>query len=342
MKRSLVYSGFTLFIVALFGAALKPVGSLAQSSNNGQGFQISPVLVELNADPGKSYDLQIKLRNVTSDTLVSRSSVNDFGAKDEAGNPKIILEEDEDNQNGTFSLKNWVSKIPNYTLKSQEEKNIAVKISIPKDAEPGGHYGVIRFTGAAPELVGDDNAVALSASIGTLVLVRVSGDVKEGAAIEEFFASQNGQKASFFEQGPLSLVERIKKTGNVHVKPTGTEVVKDMFGKTTASLKVNEPPKNVLPDSIRRFEQELNKKWLFGRYTADLNLAYGTTGQVLTGQLVFWVIPWKLIGAVILLLVALYLVLRTGLRRYNARVIAKAQSSTKSAKRKSSGKSKKR
>ncbi len=317
MKKSFVVALGLIFISVIFA---KPIffnnpARAQNSASAGHGFQISPVLVELNADPGKQYTISIKLKNVTANTLSTKSQVNDFGAKGENGDPEIFLNEKE---KSTYSLKSWVDKIPSYTLKSQESKTIPITINIPSNAEPGGHYGVVRFTGVAPELAGDESEVALSGSIGTLLLVRVSGGVKEGLKLEDFFTTQNGKKSSFFEKGPISLVERIKNTGNVHIKPTGTVVVKDMFGKTKASLKVNEPPKNILPDSIRRFEQELNKKWLFGRYTVDLNLAYGTTGQT-----TFWVIPWKLIVVALLSIVALFFFLRFVVKKYNAMILRK-------------------
>lgn len=324
MKKRIASSLRVLLLSLALGLGLfYPLLSNAQNTNStGQGFQISPVLVELNSDPGQTHVINIKLKNVTANTLVSKSQVNNFGSKGENGDPEIFLS---DNDKSTYALKNWVQKIPNYTFATQESRTIPVKISVPTSAEPGGHYGVIRFSGVAPELADDQSAVALSASIGTLVLVRVSGDVKEVAKIEDYYAAQNGKKSGFFETGPITFVERISNTGNVHIKPMGSIVVKDMFGKTTASLKVNDPPKNVLPESIRRFEQELNNKWLFGRYSAQLDLNYGTTGQVLKSTLVFWVIPWKLILAILLLIIAIYLVLRHGVRRYNSHIIKKSK-----------------
>lgn len=324
MKKGLssffsVFFSFCLIVLTLFEHQM----AYAQNpSSVGQGFQISPVIVELNADPGQTYILDIKLRNVTTNTLVSKSQVNNFGAKGENGDPQIFLDQNENNANG---MKNWVGKIPDYTFSPKESRTIPVKINLPNNAEPGGHYGVIRFTGVAPELANDQSAVALSASVGTLVLIRVSGDVKESARLEEFFVSQNGHKSGFFETGPLDITERIKNTGNVHIKPTGSATIKDMFGRTVASLKVNDPPKNVLPDSIRRFEQKLDQQWLFGRYSANLDLTYGSTNQKLAGQLIFWVIPWKLILAILVLLVLIILILRSGLKRYNRYIISKSK-----------------
>ncbi len=324
MKKGLssffnIFFSICLIVLTLFE---HQVAYAQNPSSVGQGFQISPVIVELNADPGQTYILDIKLKNVTTNTLVSKSQVNNFGAKGENGDPQIFLDQNEDN---AYGMKNWVSKIPDYTFSPKDSRTIPVKINVPTSAEPGGHYGVIRFTGVAPELANDQSAVALSASVGTLVLIRVSGDVKESARLEDFFVSQNSHKSGFFETGPLDIVERIKNTGNVHIKPTGSATVKDMFGRTVASFKVNDPPKNVLPDSIRRFEQKLNQQWLFGRYSANLDLSYGSTNQKLTGQLVFWVIPWKLILAILVLLVLIIIILRSGLKRYNRHIIKKAR-----------------
>lgn len=321
-KRIIILAQIALLLLLSTPVWAAPQESVTQvPKNTSQGIQVSPVIVEANADPGQKLVLDIQVRNITPLPLIAKGVVNDFVAKDEAGNPNIILDTDE--PAGTYSLRSWVKEAPNVLLSGQETKSYSFTVDVPKNAEPGGHYGVIRFTAVASELIGDDSALSLSASIGTLVLLRVSGDVKESARVEEFFVSRNGKKAGFFESGPINLTERIKNTGNIHVKPTGEVIVKDMFGRAVASLKVNDPPKNVLPDSIRRFEQELSKKWLFGRYTANLNLTYGTTNQVLTGQLVFWVIQWKFIVAALLFLIALFFILRFAIKKYNSMIARK-------------------
>jgi preprotein translocase subunit SecG len=49
----------------------------------------------------------------------------------------------------------------------------------------------------------------------------------------------------------------------------------------------------------------------------------------------FWVIPYKLIAAIIIILVALFFALRFGLRNYNKRIIAKANGTHHKSKPKS-------
>ena len=95
-----------------------------------------------------------------------------------------------------------------------------------------------------------------------------------------------------------------------------------MFGKEAGVLTINEKGGNVLPASIRKFEQTLNKKWMFGRYNAEANIQYG--GKNISGSLSFWVIPYKLIAIILGVLIILFVALRRLLRWYTHRAIAKA------------------
>jgi len=106
--------------------------------------------------------------------------------------------------------------------------------------------------------------------------------------------------------------------------------ITDMFGRKLAAVNVNTPPGNVLPQSTRTFKQALDKavignKRLFGRYKATLKTTYGSDKKVITSTVVFWIIPYRLVAAVILALVSLFFLLRFLIRRYNRRILAQAQ-----------------
>jgi hypothetical protein len=142
--------------------------------------------------------------------------------------------------------------------------------------------------------------------------------------------NHGGKTGTFFASGPLNFVERFKNSGNVHVQPIGQVNITDMFGKKLAAVNVNVPPGNILPQSIRKFSEPLdstvigNKK-LFGRYTASMKVTYGTSKKVLTTSLVFWVIPYRLIITVIVVLIAAFFALRFALRRYNRYILEQAR-----------------
>lgn len=334
MKRlaSLIGIGVSLFAclvsVSAPAAVLAATNPQNTQGGTGQALEIAPPLITLSANPGQTIKTQIKLRDVSKSKLIVTNEINDFTAAGEDGTPKILL--NDDGNDNPYSLKGWISPLPALTLKPKEIKDLAVTIKVPANASPGGYYGIIRFTGTPPDLEG--TGVSLSASLGALVMLRVNGDVKESLEIEEFFASTDGKKSgSLFESTPIKFVERLKNTGNIHEKPAGQIVIKDMFGKTVAAVNINLPPRNILPASIRKFEQPLDKtvignKKLFGRYTAELKVTYGDDKQTVTEKITFWVIPYKLIGIIIAALIVGFFLFRWLLRRYNRRIIRKAQS----------------
>ena len=207
-------------LAALLAAVLvmvMPAQTLAVATTNpgtsGQGLEISPPVVELQADPGQTVTTAISIRNVTKGPLIVKAKTDDFGAgTDESGQPQLLLDTDGQSR---FSLKYWVGAVSDLTLAAGELKKNQVTIKVPKNAEPGGHFGVVRFTAVPPDLEG--TGVALSASVGTLVLVRVSGNITDKLKLEEFSTGRwKGEgslvtKTSFFEYGPVAFVVRLKK-----------------------------------------------------------------------------------------------------------------------------------
>ena len=57
-----------------------------------------------------------------------------------------------------------------------------------------------------------------------------------------------------------------------------------------------------------------------------MSVTYGGKNQVLTASLVFWVIPYRLIALIILILIAIFFILRFAIRRYNRYVLRRADS----------------
>lgn len=323
-KRNLfIITGLSLFALATGLFASTTIAS-AQATN-GQALEIAPPVMILTADPGQTIKTKITLRNVSNGLLVVGSQINDFVAGGEDGTPKIIMDNSE---SSPYSIKDWIGSLSDMTLKSKQIENLPVTITVPANAAPGGYYGVIRFTATPPELKG--TGVSLSASLGALILLRVNGEAKESMTIEDFSINKNGKAESLFETTPLQFVERIKNNGNVHEQPAGQITITDMFGKKVAAVNINLPPSNILPDSIRKFEQPLDssvlgKRILFGRYTAELKVTYGANKQVITKTITFWVIPFTMIAAGIVALIATFLALRYAIKRYNRYIRSQVQ-----------------
>jgi hypothetical protein len=293
--------------------------------NFGEALEIAPPVIYLSVNPGQTIKTQIFLRDISSGPLVVGGEANDFTAAGEDGTPKIILN-NEDNNN-PYSMKAWVVAPVSLNLVPKEVKTMDITINVPKDASPGGHYGIIRFTATPPSL--KSSGVSLSTSLGALMLVTVSGPVSEKLSIAEFSVNHNGKTGDVFQSGPLNFVQRIKNEGNVHEQPTGRVAITDMFGRKVANVNMNLPPRNILPVSTRKFQEPLDKavigkRKLFGRYSATLTVTYGKNKQTVSSSLVFWVIPYRVVAVVIALLVAGFFALRYGIRRYNRFIIGQS------------------
>jgi len=322
LRQSNIIFGIIAAISVLSGLVTTAASAQAPSAGAAQGIELSPALVELNADYGKTYTVTIKITNVTASDLSYTTSADDFNAADETGSPHILMDS---NLPATASIRSWVATVPQFTLRAHQSKVITAQIIVPINAEPGGHYGVLRFSGKAPEL--KDTGVGLSASAGVLLLVRVGlpSDITEKASLASFFAAQSGKQSSFFEAGPVTFVTRIKNEGNIHVKPVGSIELRDMFGGLVSTIPVNGDKSNVLPSSIRRFEGEFKKDWMIGRYDANLTLSYGTHGQAITNTISFWVIPYKLILVGLFILATVVFIFSRMIKVYNRRIIAKSK-----------------
>lgn len=324
MKR---FIAVTTCIVTLSAAAL--VASTAHAVNEtGQALEIAPPVVNLTANPGEVKNVNINLRDISSNPLVVTGEVNDFGANGEEGVPKLMVD---DTEASPYSIKTWIGALSQITLQPRQVKSLPVTITVPANAAPGGYYGVIRFSANPPGVEG--TGVSLSASLGALIFIRVNGDAKESMQFEDFYTTaREGTRTGFFESQPVNFVARINNTGNVHEQPVGQIVVKDIFGNVVTNVNMNLDRRNVLPSSIRKFEAPMDKanigdRFLFGYYTAKLTMTYGSKDQTVDTTVGFWVIPWRLILTVIGVIIALVIIIRVLAKRYADRAVGRSRGS---------------
>ena len=318
----LVFATTTLLTGVVSGDVLAD-----QAVVGGNALKVSPVRQDLEMDPGTSKTFTVTIENMTTTPAKLHPIINDFTAgNDEKGEPNILLGEDE--YAPTHSLKRYITKVSDFTLGSREIKNITFKITVPKDAAGGGYFGAVRF-GAAPHDPTQAKNLSLSASVGSLILVRVNGDIREEMTIKSFNARQKDAIKTFFTSNKdVKAVVRFENGGNVQVAPFGKVVLKK-GDKAIAEYEINDkiPRGNVLPDSIRRFEVNLDKVGAFGKYKIEGNFGYGSSGQLLSASKTFYVIPMTLViaaGTVLVLIVLLAIVLPKMIRSYNRRVIRRA------------------
>ena len=289
----------------------------AQKSSDSSGLEVSAPIYEPTIKPGTADPNIIKIKNIGSQTTTYYPEVVDFKPLDETGAPSF-LKVGEDS--GTYSLAKWVTFTKEaITLAPNESTALTFTITVPANAEPGGHYGGILFSTQPVSVQG--TGVALASKVGSLILVRVAGAAKEILTIKEFSTPK-----SSYDNANVNFTLRVENSGNVHLQPKGVVVIKNILGGQIAALDVNQIGSNVLPSSIRDFE--LNWKdpgFKIGYYTATLTLSYGNPSQNLTSQVSFWILPWNIIlitaATLLIVLIGLYF----AIKKYNAWIISKAQ-----------------
>jgi hypothetical protein len=267
---------FIAFLVLLFSFSV----SAALFPARGAGITISPPKFEFNADPGQTITGIIKITNQDDAALNLAHDVQDFIAGSETGQPSFTSNA----TNAGASLKKWitVNEGKNLTVPAQKTAEVPFKITLPKDAEPGGHFGAIFFS--PPAGVGQ---VAITQKIGALVLIRVSGNIEEKGRLDTFGAYnqdpakintpeplENLKPRSFFESAPVPFVIRFENQGNVHIKPEGKielyrwgSLQKEVGAQNILNeagvpirqeivdfIPINDAQGNVLPNSFRRFD----------------------------------------------------------------------------------------
>jgi hypothetical protein len=286
----------------------------AQQTNglpSGSGLSISPTISEFTIKPGGAGAIKITLKNITVDNVTAKGAVNDFTSDNNTGNPKIITNT---NTPGPNSIKNFVYNLNDIPLQRGEQKNITVNLQVPKDTPPGAYYGIIRYRAVpAGSNAPGPGQVALTASVGTIVLITVPGNIREQVQVAGLHIYRGTKDGTFFFGPPNKIGVEIKNFGNGFIRPFGTVEVHNMFKKTVTTYQFNNPKQlgNILPNSERVFTQNVSSIKQFGHYTATASVSWGSGSQVLTLEKSFWYIPlWFLLLILVILLALVFLAYR--------------------------------
>lgn len=301
-------------------------------------FSVSPVLFDRTVDPGTSEQGTVQVVNDTSGKQTYYASVQNFAPQGEEGQQTFLPESD------TSGLVTWLTlDRTSVTLSPGESQEFRWALNVPKNAEPGGHYAALFFSTVPPREQGG-SGVGVGAKTGVLFLVNVNGNVREAAFVESFTVVSDENPVLAVPMGVINRLPalfelRVRNDGSVHFAPRGTIVITNMFGNTLAEVGANPLGSRVLPNSTRRirsswgpavptgagFIDKLKAEWAgfaIGRYTATLRGAYGSQGAPLAASVSFWIVPWRLLLAALVGIIALLFLIKG----YNKLVVRGAMS----------------
>jgi len=341
MRKRARFLSLLVALIALFATAT------VHAQSNGLG--VTP-RKDFTVQPGKSVTDTVYLSDLSlNQDLDVTIRLVDFGAKNETGTPALQLG---DNVPQTpWSLKPFTKIQSTVRVAAGKSVNVPISVTIPANQGAGSYYSAIEYTAQNTET---KQKVNISASAATLVFVTVPGTAKEHLTLKQFgaFESDNNGggafKNFFLGSTPKEFAYRLTNEGNVAEQPTGSMLIKDIFGHTVKEIDDANPKKQlVLLGQTRRIEVCTKANVLVskapngqdsqetvcddpglmpGHYSAEVALYYGLNGnntQEILGKTSFWYIPWwsiiALAVAIVVIVGLVWLIRRAftnGRRRY--------------------------
>ena len=278
----------------------------------GFNIELSPGKINVSVEPGETFTQTFRIGNYSGSDRKLYIYVQDFTVINEEGTPTFFENKDLDEEARRFALSQWV-KLPSETVDIENNKvaEIEATISVPEDAEAGGHYGAFFVQTETPESTG--TAVGSVGRLVSLMLINVPGDVEENI----IFTQVTTDKQIYWEDNPeITLTTMLKNEGSVHGIPVGAFHVSGGYGAKSKSIIYNTSQGAVLPGAPERRISEsftLDKKGSvvppIGKFTIELVARYGTNNLPLDTTLFFWMLPAKFIAVSALIAVVSLFVL---------------------------------
>lgn len=327
-----------LVIVVSFMGRIAYAQEDVTSAPAGINLTLTPTFVNLVTDPGESVDTSIRITNNNNFTEYLQIEIRTFEPSNDGNSPVIRpLGEGDD-------FGEWVSfSEEEFSVDPNEVKVVDVEINPPADSSLGYYYAFI-ITRQNSEEVDGNAAVAGGTAVLALLEVR-SENAKRELQIEDF-----KPKKLFYEYLPAELDITVRNNGNIHAVPVGDIFIDSMTTKEVASAPVNSGRGNILPQSTRtytvnfddgfavrtaktdkdgnvvrdrngnieyttKFDFSKMDKFRIGKYEANVILVYdnGERDVPIQATVSFWIIPWKIIGGALIVLILVLLGLKSAI-----------------------------
>ena len=265
---------FSLFIFVFLFILI----GVAEAKNISPRLSVSPHTFDLGVLPGEVITEKIKITNKSEVALPILARTVDFTARDEVGGMSF----DALSQDISFASRKWIKiENPNFILEPSETEKINFTISIPENAEPGGHYAVMLFEPKLTSFYFEEGQPRAIPIIGVLFLFSVKTftldqEVEQKLEVVEFSVpkkerlvaienlvsaaiggvAQAATEVTITKKSPQNFILRIKNNDIYHIKPFGKVLIYNVFGKKVGEAEI--PQRTILPGKIRQFPIEFS------------------------------------------------------------------------------------
>lgn len=285
MKKTCLFLFFSFYFLL---SAVKPISAQDIS------LVVSPPRTDLEIKPGETLQKTIKVTNTSNTELILGVQPIDFIVTDDAGTPIKVTTE----ASGRFLASPWFTlESSELVVPPKETAQLTVIITAPPDALPGGHYAGIFFE--PKERRGERKTVSYTtAQVGSLFALTVAGELNYDAVIKDFSV-----KNILNEFGPIDFTLTLENQSDTHITPETSIEITDMLGRKLDTLKLDSI--NIFPFASRTQNASWDQVWGFGKYIATVTVSYGPSGAITSRDLPFYIIPYRLIAAIVVILLVL-------------------------------------
>jgi len=272
------------------------------------GLKMQPSIVEEKVEPGQVLPMVLHVTNIGKQEESYYAVTRDISSLAEDGQPVFA----KTGEKTGYETSSWIeiTKDP-VLIQGGEIKDVPFTITVPQNASPGGHFGSIFFIAEADHL--KEIGSGIGYQVGTIVNLRVAGDILEDAQIREFRANEK-----IYEKSDVKFLTRVENLGNTALRTRGPIEITNMFGKKVGSVVMNEEGAAVLPKSDRSYAVVWKDEgFSIGKYDAVMSLNYGDeVKKTISSSVSFWILPQKIILLVLAVVFGLAAALYISVKLY--------------------------
>lgn len=261
-----------------------PSVSAATTDDSVESITVSPASTKLQLDTGATHTDELTVLNDGTVAYDFILYARPYSVKGEGYDPDFT---------GTppnADAYRWVQfQEASVRIEPGQTIKVPYSLTIPKDAAPGGHYGVI-FAETQPTAA-DGTSVSRKKRVGSLLYVTVNGTYTTGGQL------LSSDIAWLQFRAPLAAAVTVENSGNADFDAKIQYKVSDLFGRTKYDTTKQYV---ILPKTIRKVTIDWPTAPWFGLFNVSATTSY--LDKTSTTQSLVLVAPrWLLIAFVVVL-----------------------------------------
>lgn len=223
----------------------------SQAETANESITMSPVSQHYQLDAGQSLSDELTIVNDGDSGYTFNLYASPYSVNDDSYEPDFSSERK------NTDVDDWVEFAKSsYYIEAGQTLKVGYTITVPRNASPGGHYGVLFAETEAAKLTGG-TGVERKKRVGAIVYATVNGTYESGGRLA------NLTVPSLQFRTPLFSEISIQNTGNSDFATKTSFLITDAFGRKKYEVSKDY---QVLPESTRKIRLEWPQATSFGLY----------------------------------------------------------------------------